>query len=682
MNEIPSRHPWITALGVAVVAFLVFIPSLSNDFVNWDDNVAVVENRQIRSIDASTIEWMFTTPHNGNWIPFNWLSHALVYQAAGLDPAIHHLANVVLHALNTLLVFFVFLKILGIARAGRAVLVAGAAALFWGISPAHVESVAWVTERKDVGSALFFLLSLLVYLRYASAKNSAGKRRLSLLALCMVFFIFSLLFKPMAITLPVLLLLLDFWPLKRLRSPLGRILLEKAPFFVVSIVFGLVAIWAQDTGVMTFERVPAGFRIMNAFHSIVFYIEKMVVPVGLAPLYPIVDPGGKAFSIGYVLSALLVLAVSAACLFAWLRGKLWPAAACLSYIVLLGPVLGILQVGRQAAADRYTYLPSLVICLVFAAGVFALQERAGRLGGFRRAGRPVLVLFAAGLVVIGALCVKQIGIWRDSITLWEHQVKLYPGVSQTVYSNLAKAYRTERRLDDAIRTYREAVAMSEPHPYTHDGLACALLDKGHVDEAIAELRKAIAKDPDYPAPYRNLWYAYNKKGMPDKALAAVKKAIELSPEFAEAYRNLGISYTRQNRLAQAEEAFLKALSLEPGNHEYLANLATVRMRMGRVDEAIGLFKKALKLNPAEPMLHLNLAIAYEKAGNLDKAIGSYEAALKIDDRLVPAHTALARIYLLRGREDLARRHYEKASLLGGRMSPELIRRFGPVERGR
>jgi len=713
----------LASLVVMAAAVVVYFPALSNGFV-WDDHFTVFGNRHIQTLGAPSITWMFTESLNGNWIPLNWLSHALVYRLAGLDPMPHHLANVVLHSLNALLAFLLFLAILRRVRSAGAesgnpavvdrearaagfgdILAAALGALFFAMHPLHAESVAWVTERKDIGCAFFFLLCLLAYLRYASAQEKKVSRWL----LCLGLFVLALLFKPMAVTLPLVLLILDWWPLGRLQRPLGLVLLEKVPFFLVSIAAGIIAILSQNTGVLTLERVPLAFRISNAFHSIFFYMAKMVVPLDLAPLYPIVEPEATAFSSKHIGSAVLVLAITVALLVWGLRRRRYLTAAWAFYIVTLGPVLGILQVGVQAAADRYTYLPGLSLALALGAGVVALQGRLERLAPFFRKAKPVLVIFGCGLVWLGCLCFSQAKVWKDSVTLWEHQTELHPNVSHLAYLNLATAYRTAGRIDESIDTYRKAMEISRPHPRAHNGLGCALLAKGRLDEAIREFEQAIAKEPDYSEPYRNLWFAYDEQGRHDEALTTVTKAVELNPEYAEAYSNLGLSYQKMDRLGDAEAAFRRAMQLDPGKFEYPANLGTVYLRMQRLDDAFTLFEKALGMNPTEPKCHLNLGLASLQMGRIDKAIaylqrgaeldpgnldalkilGStlqkagrpkeaaacYERMLATDDGLLPAHVSLVHLYLDLGNRNAALRHYERAVQLAGRELPKLRKRL-------
>ena len=655
----PARRlVWTAALLTVAVTLAVWLPVLGNGFVNWDDPLYTVENGHIRSFAWPSIRWMLGT-QGGYWMPVTWLTHALDYHLGRLDARIHHATSLVFHGLNTLLVFFVSLEILRLAGMAsrstpgsltrlREIGAATLSALLFGVHPLHVETAAWIAERKGVVCALFFLLSLRAYLRYASLPA----RKLGWLVAGFLFFVLALLSKPMAITLPLLFLILDWWPLDRLRGNLVRTLGEKAPFFAVAAVFAVITVRAQTgvQAVISVDAVPLAFRVMNAGHSIVFYLWKMLVPVSLLPFYPIVHPETSAWTLPHVAAALLVLLVSIAC-FRWGVGKrAYLSAAWLGYLVILAPVLGIVQVGTQAAADRYTYFASLSPFLLFSAGVAALAfptAAAARSFGFGRWSAVGL----CGVLVAGLpyLTVGQIAIWKDSTTVWEHVTRAYRDTSLIAHTNLANAYRQAGRVDEALREYDRVLAVTRPHAVPHEGKGLALLDKGRVDEAIVELEKAIALNPRSAKTYRHLWLAYDRKGLADEALAAAQTAVAADPEFAEAYSSLGISYGRRGRFEDSERAFAKALALEPGNLQYLANLATTYQRAGKLDEAIDLYRKTRALDPRAPVYAINLGNTYLQKGMVLEAIAEFQRAVELQPtnpvaqrRLAEAHARLGK----------------------------------------
>jgi len=685
-DDLSAYAVWCIALLVAAITAFVYLPSISNGWVNWDDPVDILENRRIHSFNASSIEWAFTNAHNGNWIPFNWLSHALVCHFYDLDPKIHHSVNLIFHALNALLAFFLFLSILNLAadlnrsqkpgssQSIRTIIVAAMGALLWSLHPLHVESVAWITERKDTCSQFFILLSLLSYLLFASRDSKRGRWFI----LCLISFVISLLFKPMAVTLPVVLLILDWYPLNRIRfsgphffSAHSRLFLEKLPFFALSLLFGVIAIIAQGGAIMPIDRVPFDFRIMNAFHSIAFYLQKMFLPAGLVPLYPISTPSELTFSAQYIFSALIVIVITVSVFIAGLRRYPHALSAWLFYLVTLAPVLGILQVGRQAAADRYTYLPCLGLSLLLVAGAFSLQQALARSVVIIKKFKPVFLLTAACIAYLGALCAEQIGVWKDSVTLWEHQIENYPGASHIAHSNLARAYRTAGRLDDSIAAYRTANSIQPVHAYSIDGLGCAFLEKDLVDEAILEFKKSIAKDPEYALAHRNLWFAYRKKGMQKEALISIRKAIDLQPDYADAHSNLGLSLMGFGRLDGAVDAFQKALSLDPGNPDMIGNLATAYMNQNRLDKAAALYLKAMNDDDDNINNYMNLALIYLKQRKPDEAAAVIMKALAIDPMRAEIHQLLGEAHELSGRIAQAASSYENALQLDRNFMPAL-----------
>ena len=667
-----ERMPWTIVLFIAVITVLFYLPILNNGFVNWDDATAIIENYHIRSLNLSSFHWMLTTFHTGNWIPLTWLSLALDYAVGHLDPKIYHMNNLILHTLNTLLVFFISFKILKLAAiadhriknslnlfsakissewTGKIPLTlwaASLAALLFGLHPIHVESVAWATERKDLLCSLFFFASLLIYLDNVSS----NKQKIWKWVACWLLFALSLLSKPMAITLPFVFLLLDIWPLKRFNSNFSKILAEKVPFFILSLIFSVITIMAQDQAgaISDVEKLPIDFRIMNAFHSLVFYAWKMILPINLVPFYPIAHQGQMAFSAANLLAFLIVSFISIICYY-YRKQKPYLAVAVLYYFLTLAPVLGILQVGSQAAADRYSYIPSVSLFLIFSAFIVVILSHHRRV---------LASLSTAMILILGLATVKQLAIWKDHISLWESVVKAYPNTSIVVHTNMANAYKQFGQFNEALREYDRALALRQPHAYIYDGKGMVLLDKGLADEAIREFQQAIALDSQYASPHRNLWFAYEKKGLHELALAEIQEALKINPEFVEAYNNLGISYGRKAQFEDALEAFKIAHSFDPYNSTYLINLATTYQRNGQLDQAIDWYKKGIKLNSNESIYFLNLAHTYLLKGMLAEAIATLQTATNIQPPNSDIFQKLGMAYEKSGQKELALQNYEKA----------------------
>lgn len=648
-----------------ILTFMVYLPVLGYDFVTWDDQVFIFANNHIQTLGPAFFKWAWTNFDSGNWIPLTWISLASDYHFAQYHPWIYHLHNLILHALNTVLVFFVSLRLLNLAEktkteslpqgprntgththseSGKAIgkpsskiqnqklttreeprsslplwAIAGLGSLLWGLHPIHVESVAWCSERKDVLCAFYFLLSLFFYLGYPTPPGFIGaKKRTWFLALSFFSFILSLLAKPMAITLPLILVLLDIRPLGRLREGFLNLLKEKTLFFIASIVFAVVTYYAQAKAgaMLLMQDLPLDFRVMNAFHSIVFYLYKFLVPTGLAPYYPM--PADKnPFTLVNMGAALAVLILSAA--FFLLRKKFpYLSIAGLYFLVTLGPVLGIVQVGLQASADRYTYLPSLGLFLLAAAQLVKWTSP-----------KPA-TLALAGLVLtlgLGAGTLRQLSTWKNSIALWENAVKLFPD-ARVPHANLARSYALSRRNDEALREFDIAITMPPPDPHLNMEKGAVYIAQNQVDQGIAEFLRSEALYGSNVPPdlYQYLWYSYERKGAEPEALDAIQKAIRIQPDFSDAYHDMGITYWNLKRIKEAESAFQTAYSMDPSNPDYLDSLASLYQKTGRVDQAVATFNKASLLMPKEPVFHEHLGDLYMDRKDYAMAAKQYQLA--------------------------------------------------------
>jgi hypothetical protein len=436
---------------VALVTFLIYLTALRNDFINWDDGPYVYENPHIRSLNAAFFKWAFFDFYESNWHPLTWLSHAVDYAVWGLNPLGHHLTNIILHAINTFAVVFLVTALLDAWRKRspkgertsflneRAILIAaGTTGLLFGLHPVHVESVAWVAERKDLLCALFFLLSIIAYTKYASGADKEpvnsnraprffNKNYLTALGL----FILALLSKPMAVSLPVVLLVLDWFPFNRIRS--GRALwaacAEKLPFIALSLVSSIITVLAQKAGgaLSSIESIPVSIRLIVAVKALIAYLWKMLLPLDLIPFYPY-PKSASLLSMEYFLPLAIVLAVTAACIMtAKKRGLLLSTWSY--YIVTLVPVLGIVQVGGQEMADRYTYLPGLGPFLAAGMGAAWIWEKGRALARWNLfVTRISLVMAALAIGFLSYTTVKQISIWKNGFVLWNYEIEKAPQV--------------------------------------------------------------------------------------------------------------------------------------------------------------------------------------------------------------------------------------------------------------
>jgi hypothetical protein len=572
-----SKKLFIVSFLISLITILVYLPALQNDFVNWDDDDYVYENPYIKSLDFRFIQWAFTAFHAGNWHPLTWISHAVDYAVWELNPLGHHLTNIIFHGLSTFLVVILIAGLISYTKnrdqttaAGekdkrlyRTSLIAGAVTgLLFGLHPIHVESVAWVSERKDVLYAFFYLLSILWYLKYVSAIPTRKSSRVTRYWLCLFFFTLALMSKPMAVTLPVVLILLDFYPFSKLdfRSAFTNrkgVVLEKLPFLILSFGSSVVTIMAQQAGgtVQSMEVSSAADRLLVSVRVFSFYLYKMLWPVDLAPLYPY-PLGISVFRVEYIGSIIVFLIITGFCIYSWKRQRVW-LTVWAYYLIILLPVLGIIKVGDQAAADRYTYLSSLGPFLLVGLGTARLLGKSlceGE-GAIPRKSFVMLAAIVALTLALSALTVRQIKIWKDSMTFWEYELRIIPDSAYRAYYNFGIIYESQGFKDKALEYYQKSVKLKPNHPFPYNNMGVILMSKGLVDEAIRAYRTALTLKHDIRNGHTNLGFAYFVKGDIGRAIKYLERAIQLVPDDSQAHLNLGIAYKSLGLTNKANEHF-------------------------------------------------------------------------------------------------------------------------------
>ena len=646
VNKILRTKAIIAGL-IAGVTFIVFLPALQNEFLNWDDDKYVYENSFIRSLDTQLLKSAFLEFHASNWHPLTWLSHALDYAIWGLNPLGHHLTNNILHSLNALLVVLFVMRFMEVYKETsgdkelwqsfsnyRAVGATGAVAgALFGLHPLHVESVAWVAERKDLLCAFFFLLSLLMYIGYAAASSGPGRpfrRRLYLLTLG--FFTLALLSKPMAVTLPFILMMLDWCPFKKIQSlkMFWRAFVEKLPFFALTVIASMLTFLAQKTGgaMEMMQHVPLSTRVLVGARSVISYLGKMIVPVNLVPYYPYPE-NVSLLSLQYFSSIVLVIAITLLCVVIAKRQKLWLLAWGYFVITLL-PVLGLIQVGNQSMADRYTYLPSLGPFLIIAVMASIINEKLTALSHrrmFLRMAGPSLAL--GMLMLLSYAAIVQIGIWKDNFIFWSYVVEKEPGGASVAHNNLGIAYASQGQLDRAISEYQTALRLAPSDAKAHYNLGLTYAAQGQLDRAIPEYQTALRLKPDYVDAHNNLGIAYASQGQLGRAILEYQAALQLKPSDAKAHYNLGNAYASQGQLDRAISEYQAALRLKPDYVEVYNNLGNAYASQGQLDRAISEFQTALRLKPDYADVHYNLGNAYASQGQLDRAISEFQIVLRL-----------------------------------------------------
>ena len=621
------RGEWSAAVGLGLAALVVANYSAvgAHGFLYCDDDSYVFENPVVRQgLTGVGVAWAFAAPHVANWHPVSWLSHMLDVSLFGLDAGMHHWVSVGLHAANAVLLFALLRRATGALWASACV-----AALF-ACHPLHVESVAWVAERKDVLSGFFFLLTLGAWFAYARRPGIGRYLGVALL------FALALLSKAMVVTLPCVLLLLDVWPLGRTplaaaATPAGRgaraswawLVGEKLPLLVLSAAVSAAAVASQagDRAMGDLATLPLAARVANAVSSTVAYLGKALWPTDLAIFYPhpaLVAPESySAFGAAVVGAALLLLAITALVLLA-LRSRPYLALGWFWYLGMLVPVIGVVQVGEQRMADRYTYLPMIG---AYIAVVWGVRD----LAAARPWARPAL---AALVPILLFACLgqgwRQVAHWRSSETVFQH-----------------------------------ALAVTSDNYFAHNHLGRAYENAGRLEPAIAQYREAIRIRPSAGA-LSNLGNALAKNGDPQAAVASFEAALALDPDSADAHGNLGVVRGMLGDWQQAIESYERALALDPDHPRTLCNLGRVHERAGDSARATARYEEAVRRDPGCGHGHRYLGYRHFQAGDLDRALPHLEAVLRLDPDSADAHNDVGSVYARKGDPGRAAAHFEQA----------------------
>jgi tetratricopeptide (TPR) repeat protein len=655
---------WVLGLLLAAIVFATHANDLGNGFV-YDDEENIVKNPDYRGLGPQQLHWMFTTYKMGHYQPLSWVTLGLDYVLWGENPRGYHLTNVLLHTANALLVYVLALALLGARSASatdlrdgrgprrwRVQMAALLAALFFAVHPLRVESVAWVTERRDVLSSFFLLLATLSYLH---AHGAAGVKRPAVwVGLTWVAVACSLLSRAMAVTFPVVLLLLDWYPLRRLGGRSAwRVYAEKIPFLLLSAFFIYIAPVAQgEAGASaTLAELSLLERTAQAGYGLVFYLWKTVAPFGLAALYQIPEKI-VLLSPKYVVPGILVLLTILA-LVRWGRRWPWLAVVALLHPVLIGPVLGFLQAGPQEVADRYSYQPAIGWAILAAAGLLWLweQQRYRRLAP-AAVGASVLCL--AGLVVLTR---QQNAVWHDSISLWEHAARCAP--STTTHQNLGSAYGRVGWLKEAIAEYRAALSFDPTNKPSLNGIAKALTDTGQFDEAARYWELLLRYSPDNSRAHWLYAGVLRTRGQPEQAAHQYVEALRLEPQLTDARLGLAGLLADGGKLDEATAECRRVLEVkpdEPTAHYILGNICATQRRF---EEAAAEYRRVLAVNPAFLQAGVNLGNVLERLGRREEAVQAYRAMVDHYPDEHVARSALASALARLGRRDEAIAEYRE-----------------------
>jgi tetratricopeptide (TPR) repeat protein len=515
-----TEKAWLLAPLIFILTFVVFLPALSADFVNWDDDKNFTDNVHYRGLGRTQVQWMWTTHHLGAYVPISWMTLGLDYLIWGMEPFGYHLTSLLWHCANAVLLYFIALALFG--RSPPAILGACFAALVFAVHPLRAESVAWITERRDVVSGFFYLAAILLYLR----------RRTRWALVCFMVAVFA---KVMAVTLPAILLLLDVYPLRRYGK---RAWLEKLPFFAISLVGSALAFYAlRHDGLTSIAELGWFQRIAIAIYGFAFYLRKTLVPIYLSPFYAItphrLDPGAWPF-LGSL--AVVVVILAAAIL---LRRRLRAfTMATAAYGITLLPVVGIFHNGQQIVADRYSYLPCLAWAILAGACVMAMNKRA------------VAILAAALVATLGALTWRQAAVWHDSDTLWTHALEVEP--SFIAWNNIGMVRSSGGDNAGAIANYQRSIALNPTYAFSHNNLGGSLLVLEDWDAAIREFQTALSLKPDLANSHHGWGYALVMQGKLEEGIAHIQTALQLAPDYQTARQTLDWARAKKGLPAAAD----------------------------------------------------------------------------------------------------------------------------------
>ena len=645
------RYDYLVVIALVVVTAAVYGQVLNNEFINYDDPDYVTENFVVRDgVSWKGFLWAFTTLAASNWHPLTWLSHMLDVQLFGMKPGLHHLMNVLFHVLNTALLFLVLRQMTGALWRSTFV-----AALF-ALHPLHVESVAWIAERKDVLSTLFWLLTMWAYARYAQ------KPGLPRYWPVLLFFSLGLLAKPMLVSLPLVLFLMDYWPLGRLkwkketaqapmtssttpekqgkkrkqqlrvqkRPPPSKgagkwalvlpLVYEKIPLLALSAASSMITLYAQQKGgsVASFTHLPLADRIASVLVSYAAYLWKMFWPSGLAAYYPI-----EALPPALVLASASLLLVLTFFAVRWASKHPYFLVGWLWYLITLLPVIGIIKVGYAAMADRYTYIPLIGPFIALAWGAFDLSQ-ALRLPRAALAAVSALVLCASLLVTH-----IQIGQWSDSVTLYGHAIHAV-GRNYMAHTGLAVEYISQKRYGEALPHLETSLQINPYYAETHLYLGVHHFHAGKYTEAVEKINRALRLKPDWDLAHEWLGKTYLAMGKPDQAMYHFKRAGQTHADDSPAYTGMSDIFIYQNRLDEALQYTLRAIESQPQNAKLHNNAGFILIRQGKVDEALPRFREAIRIAPDYARAHSNLGGALMERNQVDEAIHHFETAIRLE----------------------------------------------------
>lgn len=637
-----------------VLVTIIYFQVSGYGFVNFDDDAYISDNPFVKKgLSVNSIVSAFTSTHAANWHPITWLSHTLDVTLFGMKPGLHHCVNVLFHLLNSILIYFVFRKMTGDIWKSAFV-----AALF-ALHPLHVESVAWLSERKDVLSSFFGVLTLWHYIQYV---EKPGRIRYSL---TVFFYILGLMSKPMLVTLPFVLLLLDYWPLNRLKnteakdifgklkskSQIPNLIVEKVPFIIFAAISCVITFIAQKGGgaVVPVSHSSLGIRIANALVSYVGYIVKMFWPYDLAIPYPFPSSISPIYIWCSVLSLVLVTGI----VIRLAQSRPYAIVGWFWYLSTLIPVIGLVQVGYQSMADRYTYLPLIGVFVMIAWGVPDI------LRGVRHAKVLYMTASVFSIAVLVLLSWIQVQTWQNSMTLFSNSLKKTRN-NFVAHLNFGVGLAEKGRIQEAMTHYYESLKIYPKYAKAHYNLGLALDKTGDTEEAIRHYKKAVDIKPGYKKAHLNLGKKLAEKGQIEAALDHYAEALRIDPGYMLAYKNIGAVYEKQGKLNEAVNIYLKALIADPEFVPAYVRIGYILENQGKNAEAIGYYLEALQLSPDLALVHFNLGVLFVKEKRYNDAVYHYSEVLRLNPEDAEAYNNLGTTLIRLGKINAAITAFQSA----------------------
>jgi protein O-mannosyl-transferase len=621
---------FFTSLLIITVTAAAYWQLQKFDFINYDDNEYVFDNPHVKEgIKLNSIAWAFTNSHSSNWHPLTWLSHMLDWQMFGLWAGGHHLTSLFLHIVNSMLLFFVFRKMTG------NIWQSGFVAALFALHPLHVQSVAWVSERKDILSAFFWILTLWAYACYVRRPGWPAY------LVGLVFYISGLMSKPMVVTLPFVLLLLDYWPLNRLpidesgknlHIKLTKLLLEKIPLFILSAVSaGITIIVQRQSGALkSFDVIPLTDRLANALISYVNYIIKFIYPVKLSIYYPYPNqiPGWKLVASAAILTAISWAAIK------FMRQKPWFIVGWFWFIGTLVPVIGLVQVGMQSIADRYMYLPMIGLLIPVAWGIPELLAK----WLYKKA---ILTVSAACIIIIFFWITKtQLDYWADTYTLFKRAIAITED-NFFAYKVWGDELALKGDYEAAQKIFLTALKIKPDDFDAIESLGRLAYRNKNYDQAISYYSKALMLNPSNPEIYNKLGVVFFSQHAFEQAREKFEIAVRLNPKFDEAYYNLGLVASKQGRVNDALINYKKAINFNPDYSDAHKSIGDVLFSQGDMGQALKHYSEALRLHPNDATIYYNIGVILFQKQKIKAADEHFHKALQIDPSYEKAKIAFS-----------------------------------------